>query len=78
MKYDSQSFKLIKNDEIAKGIFDWTVKNSNLSSVAKAGQFVHIAVPGKTLRRPISICDADKDRRRHRSTSHALHSKTNR
>lgn len=61
MKYDSQLFELIKNEEIAEGIFDWTVKNSNLSSAAKAGQFVHIAVPGKTLRRPISICDADNN-----------------
>lgn len=61
MKYDSQPFELIKNEKIAKGIFDWTVKNSQLSSIAKAGQFAHIAVPGKTLRRPISICDADND-----------------
>lgn len=61
MKYDSQPFELIKNEEIAEGIFDWTVKNPTLSSIAKAGQFAHVAVPGKTLRRPISICDADKD-----------------
>lgn len=61
MKYDSQPFELIKNEEIAEGIFDWTVKNPKLSSIAKAGQFAHVAVPGKTLRRPISICDADND-----------------
>ncbi|MGN1467355.1 MAG: dihydroorotate dehydrogenase electron transfer subunit [Ruminococcus sp.] len=59
MKYDAQAFELISNKEIANGIFDWTVKNKSLSSIAQPGQFAHIAVPGKTLRRPISICDAD-------------------
>lgn len=28
--------------------------------MAQPGQFAHIYVPGKTLRRPISICDIDK------------------
>lgn len=59
MKYDAQPFELVKNQEIARGIFDWTVKNPAISSIAVPGQFAHIAVPGKTLRRPISICDAD-------------------
>lgn len=58
MKYDTQNFKLIKNEEIATGIFDWVVENKELSVLAKCGQFAHIKVPGKTLRRPISICDA--------------------
>lgn len=58
MKYDTQYFKLIKNEEIATGIFDWVVENKELSPLAKCGQFAHIKVPGKTLRRPISICDA--------------------
>lgn len=61
MKYDAQPFELVKNQEIAEGIFDWTVKNPQLSSLAVPGQFAHVAVPGKTLRRPISICDADKN-----------------
>lgn len=60
MKYDAQKFLVIKNEEIATGIFDMWVENPTLSSIAKPGQFAHILVPGKTLRRPISICDADK------------------
>ena len=60
MKYDAQKFLVIKNEEIATGIFDLWVENPTLSSIAKPGQFAHILVPGKTLRRPISICDADK------------------
>lgn len=58
MKYDTQNFKLIKNEEIGDGIFDWIVENPNLSKLAQPGQFAHVKVPGKTLRRPISICDA--------------------
>lgn len=61
MKYDAQPFELIKNQQIAEGIFDWVVKNPTLSSLAKPGQFAHVLVPGKTLRRPISICDADSE-----------------
>lgn len=61
MKYDAQIFELIKSRQIAEGIFDWTVRNPAVSSIAVPGQFAHIAVPGKTLRRPISICDADNE-----------------
>ena len=61
MKYDTQNFKLIKNEEIADGIFDWIVENPNLSKLAQPGQFAHVNVPGKTLRRPISICDATEN-----------------
>ena len=58
MKYDVQKFQLISNDEIAEGIFDMRVKNEELAPLAKCGQFAHVKVPGKMLRRPISICDA--------------------
>ena len=61
MNYDTQNFKLLKNQEIAEGIFDWTVENRELSSIAKCGQFAHVKVPGKMLRRPISICDATEN-----------------
>lgn len=61
MKYDTKYFKLLKNEEIAHGIFDWTVENSELCKLAKPGQFVNIKVPSKTLRRPISICDAGEN-----------------
>ena len=61
MKYDTQLFKLIKNEEIADGIFDWVVENNQLPQKALCGQFAHIKVPGKVLRRPISICDATEN-----------------
>jgi len=58
MKYNVCNARLIKREEIAKGIFDFLVECPELAGKAQAGQFAHIAVPGKTLRRPISICDA--------------------
>ncbi|MCR5652304.1 MAG: dihydroorotate dehydrogenase electron transfer subunit, partial [Ruminococcus sp.] len=61
MSYDTQMFKLIENNRIADGIFSWTVENNELPSLAKCGQFVNIKVPGRVLRRPISICDADEN-----------------
>lgn len=59
MSYDTQTFRLLENKRIADGIFSWTVENKELAPIAACGQFVNIKVPGRVLRRPISICDAD-------------------
>ena len=54
-KYDVQKFELLSNEQIADGIFDMRVKNDELAPLAKCGQFAHVYVPSKTLRRPISV-----------------------
>lgn len=59
MSYDVQKFKLLSNREIADGIFDMRVQNDELAPLAKCGQFAHVYVPSKTLRRPISVCDSE-------------------
>ncbi|MDP4120219.1 MAG: dihydroorotate dehydrogenase electron transfer subunit [Bacillota bacterium] len=59
MKYDTALCRLVEKKEIAKGFFDFRVQNTDLMNNALPGQFVHILVPGKTLRRPISICDVE-------------------
>ena len=51
-KYDVQKFELLSNEQIADGIFDMRVKNDELAPLAKCGQFAHVYVPSKTLRRP--------------------------
>lgn len=61
MKYDVQSAQLVKKSEPAPNIFDFTVCCPTLAKKAQPGQFAQIAVPGKTLRRPISICDVNGD-----------------
>ena len=37
------------------------MESREFASKAQPGQFAHLLVPGKTLRRPISICDADPE-----------------
>lgn len=50
--------RLIHKNEIADGIFDFTVHAPEIASAAKSGQFLHIQCGGDVfLRRPISICD---------------------
>lgn len=61
MKYDVQLCKILTKTEIANGIFDFTVQAPEMAAVAVPGQFAHIYVPGHTLRRPISICDIDRE-----------------
>lgn len=61
MKYDVKLCEILRRAEIAENTFDFTVCAPELAAAAAPGQFAHIYVPGKTLRRPISICDIDKD-----------------
>lgn len=58
MKYDVRQLPLISNREIAQGIFDMRLKYNQPDLPVMCGQFAHVYVPGKTLRRPISVCDA--------------------
>lgn len=57
MKYNTANCKLISKNEIAKGIFDFKISCPETLPGSEPGQFAHILVPGKTLRRPISVCD---------------------
>lgn len=58
MKYDVKKLRVISNDEIAEGIFDMRLEYGADNPRVSCGQFVHVYVPSKTLRRPISVCDA--------------------
>ncbi|MCD7727257.1 MAG: dihydroorotate dehydrogenase electron transfer subunit [Ruminococcus sp.] len=53
-------YEIISKKQIADGIFDFTISCKEVAEAATAGQFVHISVPGCFLRRPISICEIDK------------------
>ena len=59
MKYDVKKYPLISNAEIADGIFDMRVEYDSKALPVKCGQFAHVYVPSKTLRRPISVCDVE-------------------
>ena len=58
MKYDIRKLRLLSNAEIADGIFDMRLALSGDEPPVQCGQFAHVYVPGKSLRRPISVCDA--------------------
>lgn len=50
--------KLIKKDNPAENIWDYTVECPEIAEKARPGQFLHILCGGEAyLRRPISICD---------------------
>lgn len=60
MKYDTQQCRLTYKEELAPGVFDFRLQNQAFAASAQPGQFAHLLVPGKPLRRPISICDVDQ------------------
>lgn len=60
-KYDVRVCRIERAEQIAPGIYDVTVEAGELATAARPGQFAHIYVPGKTLRRPISICEIGSD-----------------
>ena len=61
MKYDVRQLPLISNDQIADGIYDMRLQYNQPDLPVMCGQFAHVYVPGKSLRRPISICDASEN-----------------
>ena len=65
MKFDAQDCILVSKKNLTPAIFDFRLKNPELAEMCHAGQFVHVLVPGKTLRRPISVCDVEGDVIRH-------------
>lgn len=51
---------VVRNDQIAKDTYELILQNETIATEAKPGQFIHIAVPGHTLRRPLSIANVDR------------------
>lgn len=51
-------YKIIENKNIAKDVYKMMLEGDT-TSITAPGQFVNIALEGKFLRRPISICDYD-------------------
>ena len=54
-------FKIIENVEIAPCMMK-VVLQGDVFDVKKPGQFVNVALPGKFLRRPISVCDVSSEK----------------
>lgn len=58
--YDVMEGRLLHTEEIAAGIYDFVIEAPDLAQTAEPGQFLHIRLPGRALRRPISICGIDR------------------
>lgn len=56
-----QRMEIKKITEIAKDTVEMVLTNESVAATAMPGQFLHIAVGGHTLRRPISIADIDRN-----------------
>ena len=54
-----QNCKIISKTKQGQA-FDYRLENNEIASLATAGQFVNLRAAGFTLRRPISICEIDK------------------
>ena len=52
-------FKVLSNEEIAQMVYKMTLSGDTTD--IKCGQFVNIQIEGAYLRRPISVCDVEKD-----------------
>lgn len=61
MKEIEKNFTIIENRQLTHKTFSLRIKSEGLES-PKPGQFVNISIPGKYLRRPISINDYDSER----------------
>lgn len=58
-----QVAKIVSLQEIAKETVEIVLENEYISERARPGQFVHVAVKGHTLRRPISIAATDPEKK---------------
>lgn len=61
MSYKCGEYKILSKTALAEDIYSFTVQCPEVADIARCGQFVHILVPGFTLRRPISICGIDRE-----------------
>lgn len=61
MSYRCREYKIVGKKCLAENIYSFTIHCPEAAELASCGQFVHILAPGFTLRRPVSICEIDRD-----------------
>lgn len=62
MPYFCEDYLILSKEKIADSTYSFTISCPDAAKEAKAGQFVHIKAEGYTLRRPISICEINKEK----------------
>ena len=61
MAYLQGVYPIVKKEILARHIIDLTVSAPEMAAMAQPGQFAHLKAEGLFLRRPISICEIDRD-----------------
>ncbi len=62
MKYTQGKYQIAGKSALAKDIYSIEITCPEIAEIAQPGQFVHILPAGFTLRRPISICDINREK----------------
>lgn len=61
MSYLQGKFLILAKKILAKNMFDYTISAPAIAEQAEPGQFIHIKVDGFMLRRPISLCEINRE-----------------
>lgn len=61
MNYMQGDYTLLSCEKIAATTYSLVVQCDEVAAIARAGQFVHIQIPGFMLRRPISVCEVQRE-----------------
>lgn len=59
--YKQGKYPIVEKKSIAKGMYDIKIYCPHIAKNALPGQFAQVSAEGYFLRRPISICDIDKE-----------------
>lgn len=58
--YKQNKYKILSNEPLTKDVYKMVLEGAT-EYITAPGQFINIALDGKYLRRPISVCDYDED-----------------
>jgi dihydroorotate dehydrogenase electron transfer subunit len=61
MKYTQEICPILQKDSLNRTTFSFVVRSEKAVQTMQPGQFAQLRVTGKTLRRPISVCDFSRE-----------------
>ena len=56
-----EKYRIVRKETLAKECFRFVIRCPDIAKKAQAGQFAHVRADGFFLRRPISICEIDRE-----------------
>lgn len=61
MEYSQKRCPIVRKENLAKNCYSFWVDCPEMAAAAEPGQFAHLRADGFFLRRPISICEIDRE-----------------